>query len=246
MKNARLILTITVLTILVFSRCGDLTQENVTYMEVTIGKQIWMSENLFIDKFRNGELIPEAKTEEEWKLAGINKQPAWCYYDNDTSNGSLYGKLYNWYAVNDPRGLAPKGWHIPSDGEWTALTNSLGGTYSAGKKLKSKKFIDDGHKYYVSDDAQGFKFVDGSQIISKENWKVKANCNNESGFSGLPGGIRNKDGQFYNIGPVGHWWSSTDKGTTTAWCRSIQNDDDYLLVNYIEENYGLSVRCIKD
>ena len=93
--------------------------------------------NLDVDRFRNGDPIPHAQTEEEWLYAGENGQPAWCYYDNDPKNGKKYGKLYNWYAVNDYRGLAPKGYHIPSDEEWSVLTRFLGGVYIAGDKMKS-------------------------------------------------------------------------------------------------------------
>ena len=96
----------------------------------------WSSENLDVDKFRNGDIIPEARTPSAWKLAGENKTPAWCYYDNDLENAKKYGKLYNWFAVIDPRGLAPEGWHVPTDNEWTELENLLDD--DAGKKLKSK------------------------------------------------------------------------------------------------------------
>ena len=133
--------------------------------EVKIGQQVWMAQNLNVDKFRNGDIIPEAKTAAEWEKAGENKQAAWCYYNNDPSNGITYGKLYNWYAVNDPRGLAPKGWHIPSDKEWTDLTDYLGGKEQAGAKMKSK-----------------------------EGWIENGNGTNESGFNGLPGGYRRFNG----------------------------------------------------
>ena len=86
-----------------------------TASSVKIGSQVWATENLNVDRFRNGDPIPQAKTAEEWQNAGNNQQPAWCYYNNDPKNGESYGKLYNWYAVNDRRGLAPQGWHIPSD-----------------------------------------------------------------------------------------------------------------------------------
>lgn len=102
---------------------------------ITIGTQVWMTKNLDVSTFRNGDPIPEAKTKDEWIKAGENKQPAWCYYDNDPKNGAKYGKLYNWYAVNDPRGLAPAGYHIPSNAEWTVLTDFLGS--DAGNKMKS-------------------------------------------------------------------------------------------------------------
>jgi uncharacterized protein (TIGR02145 family) len=104
---------------------------------VTIGTQVWMTKNLDVDKFRNGDPIPEAKTDEEWYQATNNKEPVWCYYNNDPANGEKYGKLYNWFAVNDPRGLAPTGYHVSSDAEWTTLTNYLGGESVAGTKMKS-------------------------------------------------------------------------------------------------------------
>ena len=95
-----------------------------------IGEQEWMIENLNVDQFRNGNHIPEAKTDEDWENAGIKGKPAWCYYNKDAENGQKYGKLYNWYAVNDPRGLAPNGWHIPSYEEWAQIIICLGGKES--------------------------------------------------------------------------------------------------------------------
>ena len=105
--------------------------------EIKIGTQTWTTKNLDVSKFRNGDAIPLAKTNAEWALAGQNKQPAWCYYENKGENGTKYGKLYNWFAVMDARGLAPNGYHIPSDAEWTILTDYLGGDSIAGAKMKS-------------------------------------------------------------------------------------------------------------
>ncbi|MBM3416347.1 MAG: hypothetical protein FJY20_07845 [Bacteroidetes bacterium] len=155
--------------------------------EVTIGNQVWMAENLNVDKFRNGDPIPHAKTAEEWTKAGQNKQPAWCYYDNNPANGAKYGGLYNWYAVNDPRGLAPRGWHIPSDDEWTVLTDYLGGEDVAGTKMKSTS-----------------------------GWEENGNGTNSSGFNGLPGGLRGGNGSFSSVGKFGGWWSSTVGSTSLA------------------------------
>ena len=138
--------------------------------EIKIGTQIWMSENLNISHFRNGDIIPEAKTAEEWKEARIKKQPAWCYYNNNLENGEIYGKLYNWYAVNDKRGLAPVGFHVPSDDEWTALSDYLGGEDIAGGKLKSTI-----------------------------GWNNNS-ATNSSGFSALPGGYRYSNEAFNYIG----------------------------------------------
>lgn len=115
---------------------GSVSKELATSNDVTIGNQVWMTENLNVDYFRNGDSIPQAQTNEEWEKAGLNKQPAWCYFDNEPANGEKYGKLYNWYAVSDPRGLAPIGWHIPSDEDWKTLTDYLGGEDDAGAKLK--------------------------------------------------------------------------------------------------------------
>ncbi len=111
----------------------------IQYNSVKIGNQVWMTENLNVDRFRNGELIPEAKTKEEWIKAGENKQPAWCYYNNDPSNGKKYGKLYNWYAVSDSRGLAPENWRIPSDKEWVLLVELV---YKKKKYRNGNKFAD--------------------------------------------------------------------------------------------------------
>jgi uncharacterized protein (TIGR02145 family) len=107
------------------------------FKSVTIGSQQWMAENLNVGVFRNGEPIPEAKTEAQWKAAYKKEAAAWCYYNNDPANGKKYGKLYNWYAVNDRRGLAPNGWHIPTDKEWQTLISTLGGEGTSFAKMKS-------------------------------------------------------------------------------------------------------------
>ena len=127
------------------------------YKSIKIDNQVWMAENLNVGNFRNGDPIPEAKTDEEWVSAGKEGKPAWCYYENKIENGVKYGKLYNWYAINDPRGLAPKGWHVPTDTEWRQVTLFLGGEDAAGTKMKSPA-----------------------------GWTHDGNGTNVSGFSGLP------------------------------------------------------------
>jgi uncharacterized protein (TIGR02145 family) len=143
-----------------------------------INCNLLMAQDFSGTHFRNGDLIPHIESNEEWKRAEENKKPAWCYYNNDPANGPKYGKLYNWYAVSDPRGLCPTGWHVPSDDEWTLLKDALGGKDLAGNKMKS---------------ASG--------------WKDYGNGNNSSGFSGLPGGKRYVGGAFNDIGTDGYWWS---------------------------------------
>jgi len=185
---------------------------------VTIGTQVWMTKNLDVSTFRNGDPIPQAKTNEEWEKAGDNKLPAWCYYENDPANGAKYGKLYNWYAVIDSRGLAPVGYHIPSDAEWTILSDYLGGAEKAGAKMKSK-----------------------------QGWAEDGNGTNTSGFSGLPGGYRYANGTFANVGEYGTWWSSTEDGTDDAWDRSLTCRDGGVdrLFSPLKE-LGFSVRCLRD
>ena len=187
---------------------------------VKIGSQVWATENLNVDCFRNGDPIPQAKTDEEWKRAGENQQPAWCYYNNDPKNGESYGKLYNWYAVNDRRGLAPQGWHIPTDEEWTQLTTFLGGKEVAGAKMKS---------------TNGWNEYEG---------KI-GNGTNTSGFSGLPGGYRFNNGTFKGIGYSGFWWSSTESSADYAWFRFLSYSDGLVFRNDFSRQ-GLSVRCLRD
>ena len=184
---------------------------------VTIGTQVWMTKNLDVSTFRNGDPIPQAKTKEEWEKAGDNKLPAWCYYENDPANGAKYGKLYNWYAVSDSRGLAPVGYHIPSDAEWTILSDYLGGAEKAGAKMKSK-----------------------------QGWGEDGNGTNTSGFSGLPGGYRNYSGTFPNFGKCGYWWSSTEYGTGSAWNRGLGYRNGGVHRYYYSKEEGFSVRCLRD
>jgi uncharacterized protein (TIGR02145 family) len=185
---------------------------------VVIGTQTWMAENLNVDKFKNGDPIPEAKSVEEWTKAGKEGKPAWCYYDNDPKNGEKYGKLYNWYAVNDPRGLAPAGWHVPSDKEWTVLSDYLGGNEVAGKKMKSTN-----------------------------GWNENGNGDNSSGFSGLPGGYRFESGGFGgNIGYSCYWWSITEDNLISALSRDLYKDLNDFNTFYTPKGVGLSVRCLKD
>lgn len=196
--------------------------------DVQICNQLWMGCNLDVDTYRNGEPIRFAETNAEWKDAGTKKEGAWCYYSNCDSLGQIYGKLYNWYAVNDPRGLAPEGWHIPSDDEWTELTNCLGGDSIAGGKLKSTGTIEVGDGLWRS---------------------PNKGATNETGFSALPGGWRYAaDGSFGNLGRNGRWWSVTElyTGDAWSWYRLMYCDSTYIYGSYHDKEPGYSVRCIRD
>jgi uncharacterized protein (TIGR02145 family) len=136
--NSRIQLFFIILSLLIFS-CGNRADEhdNKSYKSVIIGTQEWTSENLNTSRFSNGDLIPEVKENSEWERLGKEGKPAWCYYLNRWNWGIGFGKLYNWYAVTDPRGLCPKGWHVPTHQEWTVLVKFLGD--SVGTKIKGKE-----------------------------------------------------------------------------------------------------------
>lgn len=193
---------------------SDKTSEKIS--EVKIGEQIWMSGNLSVEHFRNGDPIPQAKSKKQWRKAGKEGKPAWCYYGLDPYIGEKYGKLYNWYAINDPRGLAPKGWRIPSSDDWNTLVEFLGGKSPAGIALKAKS-----------------------------DWKGKIGSNS-SGFGGAPGGFRNAEGIFTFLGDYGKWWTISTDDPSNAWCQYLYKGYDMCMKYYLNKAYGLSVRCIKD
>ena len=213
------------------------------YKTVTIGTQEWMTKNLDVSTFRNGDPIPEAKTDGEWKRAVELKQPAWCYYDNEK-----YGKLYNWYAVNDARGLAPLGYHVPSDAEWTILTDYLGGEYAAGTKMKSTSGWDGyGCKRCDGGSAEFKKTCTACKgTQSNSTMPFSGNGSNSSGFTGLPGGYRYNNGPFPNIGDYGYWWSSTEYDSNSAWGRLLGCDFGLVNRGYNGKEGGFSVRCLRD
>lgn len=190
------------------SECDDI------YQTVTIGSQIWMQKNLNVCKYRNGDDIPQVTDPNQWAYLTTG---AWCYYVNNTENGPVYGKLYNWYAVNDPRGLAPAGYHVSNNTEWGILVTYLGGESAAGGKMKATAL-----------------------------WNIpNTDDTNSSGFSGLPGGFRNGAGTFYYIGTNGYWWSSTEYSTALAWFHGLFSSEG-LVGSYPSKTNGFSVRCLRD
>ncbi len=192
---------------------------------VKIGTQEWTTKNLDVSRYRNGDIIPEVANIEKWSKLTTG---AWCYYKNDPKNGEIYGKLYNWYAVNDPRGLAPEGFHIPSDIEWTILTDYLGGEKLAPVKMKEMGYVHWDNFNYVG--------------------------NNISGFSALPGGKRFNtslpgDDGFKSIGISFCFWSDTFNADSKccSWIRSYnENYYEPQLRYHTEVKSGCSVRCIRD
>jgi uncharacterized protein (TIGR02145 family) len=187
------------------------------YHTVTIGTQIWLKEDLKTTKFRDGsDILPET---DNTAWSGLTTA-AYCDYDNSATNGTTYGHLYNWFAVNDTRNICPEGWHVPTDAEWSTLTSFLGGEDLAGGKLKES-----GTTHWLS---------------------PNTGATNEVGFNALPGGERRATGQFIYLGEYGCWWSSTEYDAQQAWIRYVGNSDGEVTNQLYNKNYGYSVRCIKD
>jgi len=188
-----------------------------TYKTVKIGGQLWMAENLKVTHYRNGDAIPNVANKGEWYYFGIG---AYCNYDDDEGNVATYGRLYNWYAVDNICNIAPEGWHVPSESEWEILVNYLGGGRVAGGKMKETGFT-----HWTSPNTA---------------------ATNESGFTALPGGYRRGDGDYLNMGDDAVFWTSMEYNSTHAWFRNLRN----LQPNVFRGNYyklgGYSIRCVKD
>lgn len=197
-----------------------------SFESVTIGSQIWMKRNLDVEFYRNGERIKQVHNKDDWIIAIYAKEAAWCYYDYNSANGTVYGKLYNWYAVNDNRGLAPKGWHVSTENEWDILVAELGGIWEATDKLKE---------------------------TGEVHWDFPNKwATNSSGFTAIPGGINGFYGYSYDIGASAYWWTATDVYEDQARCIIMYancpgaNESNVLFPLDEYKYLGMSVRCIKD
>ena len=195
--------------------------EGNSYKTVYIGTQQWMAENLKVSKYSDGTTIPNVNDGEEWSNLTSG---AWTYYNNDVANNAKYGKLYNWYAVskisNGNKNVCLTGWHVPTDGEWTVLTDYLGVESIAGGKMKE---------------------------VGTISWNSpNTDATNTSLFSALPGGFRPYNGFYYNIGSNGYCWSSTEDNTSNAWLRVLRYNDGIAIRVFNHKRNGLSVRCLRD
>ena len=210
------------ITFAFFSSCKKDVKKSTI---IKICDQTWMDKNLNVSNYRNGDTIPQVKDQKTWQSLTTG---AWCWYANDSVKfDNLYGKLYNWYAVNDPRGLAPQGWHIPSDTEWTILETCLGGDKIAGGKLKET-----GTAHWLS---------------------PNGNATNETGFTALPGEWRptwSNDWPLVDRIPGGrcYYWTSTENPPTYAFYRLLNNATGFIYkeITGSLKTEGYSVRCIKD
>lgn len=222
---------------------SSISKTSDTIESVQIGDQVWMSKNLDVSTFRNGDKIKEAKTNNEWISASKNKEPAWCYLKDDAKNGARFGKLYNWYAVNDSRGIAPIGWKIPTETEWQILIDYSGGSESGSIKLKK-------HQYWIIEDDkmnyQGSSSTITKLIFYKGNWLENGEIINRYRFSALPGGMRYYNGHFTTIKNNGYWWTSTPYQENSALLKVMFSDSDQIKTLDYYKSGGLSVRCIKE
>ena len=192
------------------------------YTSVTIGTQEWMVENLRTTKYSDGTVIPNVTDNTKW---GDLETAAWCHYYNDTGHYvATHGKLYNWYAVNTSK-LCPKGWHVPKVAEWTALTDYL--------------------------TADGYSGSEGTALKSTSGWINKddgtsGNGTDDYGWNALPDGTRFEDGDFYDIGGFGYWWSSSQYSTDNAWYHGLSSYVDNVSSYDSSKRNGFSVRCLRD
>ena len=189
-----------------------------SYSVVTIGSQCWLGENLKVTHFRDGSAIPVVTDGTAWKNL---MSPAMVSYNNDNANDATYGKLYNWYAIGDPRGICPEGWHVPHDYEWQVLT----------------KYLD------PENDFAGGRMKEAGT----EHWMApNAGANNSSGFTGLPGGMRFREGQFEFMGQNGLFWSTREDGDFEGYFLTLTHYSPEAHRTVIYKQSGFSCRCVKD
>ena len=200
--------------------CEDI--DGNVYETVWIGEQLWMAENLKVTHYNNGDAITHITNEEHW---GSLDEGQYGVYDDEPTNANIYGNIYNWAVIGDIRGICPVGWHVPSDDEYTVLTDFLGGESVAGGKMKEAGLE---HWNYDSD-------------------QISLEATNESGFTGLPAGHRNTNsGDYIYMGFYGYFWSSTENGSDLAWRRYLFHYSSGVARDTFGKPNGFSIRCLRD
>lgn len=210
--------------------------EGNVYKTTIIGNQTWMAENLKTTKLNDGTAIQNVTDDTEWSELTMS---AYCWYNNDaSSNKGTYGALYNWYSVNSGK-LCPLGWHVPTNAEWTELEEFL---------------VTNGYNY----DGSGFDNKFAKALADSSGWNPSynvgavgntdfANKRNATGFTALPGGVRDANQKIFgSIGNYGMWWTSTETSATTAWDRGLANSTNSIGGLKVLKSHGFSVRCLKD
>jgi len=227
---------LSLIAVMLLSRCSEGSNDGAhdkgdggifgSYESIKIGNQTWMQYNLAVTEFRNGDPIPEARTEKEWIDAGRNEQPAMCYLGSDPNDEKGIGLVYNWYAVNDIRELAPSGWRIPTNEDWNELIEYCGGEKSANSKLKNPEYW-------------SVKKVAKNQ---KSNSEI-----GETGFNCVPAPSRLHDGFYGDPDDSGasYFWSSTEANRESVWSIYVNSANQSIRRDFSKRR-GLSVRCIRD
>jgi uncharacterized protein (TIGR02145 family) len=201
------------------SSVAPVDKDGNTYKTVKIGTQTWFAENLKTTRYSNGDLIGTT-TPAAFDISNeTNPKYQWSYNGKD-SNATIYGRLYTWYAIKDPRNVCPTGYHVPADSEWTKLNTNLGGYNIAGGKMKE---------------------------IGLTHWlSPNTGATNSSGFTGLPGGNHSSTGPCYFMGTYGYWWSTREYDTRSGVSFSLDNNSVISQANYNFKSFGISVRCVMD
>jgi uncharacterized protein (TIGR02145 family) len=198
----------------------NFTTASTSPSTVEICGQIWSTRNLEVTTYRNGDIIPQVTSQSAW---ASRTSGAWCYYNNDPASEAIYGKLYNWYAAHDSRGLAPSGYHVPTNSEWTTLVNCLDGSTVAGGKMKETGFT---------------------------HWdSPNTGATNSSGFTALPGGFRRDFGSGLDFGGIGYnawFWNSSSYSTDSAKPRTISSHNSGVSNPIYGKACGFSIRVIKN
>jgi len=195
------------------------------YPTVKICDQTWTTKNLDVSRYKNGDTIPHVTDATQWANLTTG---AWCWYNNDSANGAIYGKLYNWYAVNDSRGLAPEGWHVPSDAEWNILVKC------------TDPNVDTTILGWQSSDA-------GGKLKSTSYWNApNTGAINSLQFNALPGGRCFTSGSFSNLNNNGYWWSSSEFSSQFSWMRYLSYSTADIHRFQFNKIAGFSIRCVKN
>lgn len=200
------------------------------YQTIMIGDQWWMAENLKVTHYRNGDPIPNVTDDTEW--TGLSSG-AYCAYDNNENNAETYGYLYNWYAVDDSRNIAPEGWHVPTDEEWKTLEMYLGMSQSEADDIGWRGTN------------EGSKLTGNASLWVDGNLETNAEFGT-TGFSALPGGYRNDIGNFYAMSGHAYFWSSTESSSGAAWDRSLHYSNSVVARYDDYKGSGFSVRLVRD
>lgn len=212
--------------------CGEMLTDldGNHYRTVKIGDKCWMADNLRTTSFSDGTIISNYPVEADWRTTST---AAWVYYGNQSSNDDDYGKIYNWFAVTDSRGICPAGWNVPGDDDWKSMEQAIG---------------------MANDDADGTGWRGNKENVGgklkttgTEFWETpNEGASNESGFSGMPSGLRYPDGRFVSLGRSAFYWTSTWHSISEAYGRAIVFSRGEVSRGIYRKDFGFSVRCILD